>query len=179
MFEQDGLLCPHILKVFTSCDVEQILEKYLLKRWSEEATIKISENLLSPEACFGVPATNKLRYNALCRKMSGLADACFAPDKYKIASQGIDMVWEDVKAAESAASMKVDKCQEQSTVNTVIVKNPPANAPAGRLKNKVERKKSIVPPCSYCHEDSCWHFLAPLLKIELILLLAITLEMIW
>jgi hypothetical protein len=172
----------------------------LLKRWSEEATIKISENLLSPEACFGVPATNKLRYNALCKKMSGLADACFAPDKYKIASQGIDKVWEDVKAAKSAASMKVDECQEQSTVNTVIVKNPPANAPAGRPKNKVERKKSIVqqvkekaikkskstkkkgskkpPPCSYCHEDSCWHFLAPLLKIELILLLAITLEMV-
>jgi len=111
MFEQDGLLCPHIMKVFTSCDVEQILEKYLLRRWSEEATIKISENLLSPEACFGVPTTNKLKYNALCRKMSGLAaDACFAPNKYKIASQGIDKVWEDVKAAGSVASMEVDEC---------------------------------------------------------------------
>ena len=120
MFEQDGLLCPHILKVFTSYDVEQIPEKYLLRRWSEEATIKISENLLSPEACFGVPATNKLIYNALCRKMSGLAaDACFAPDKYKIASQGIDEVWEDVKAVGSVASMEVDECQEQRTVNTV------------------------------------------------------------
>ena len=54
MFEQDGLLCPHILKVFTSYDVEQIPEKYLLRKWSEEATIKISENLLSPKACFGV-----------------------------------------------------------------------------------------------------------------------------
>jgi len=94
MFEQDGLLCPHILKVFTSCDVEQIPVKYLLKRWSEEETIKISENLLSPEACFGVPATNKLRYNALCRKISGLAaDACFAPNKYKIASQRDRQGW--------------------------------------------------------------------------------------
>jgi hypothetical protein len=45
MFEKDGLLCLHILKVFTSYDVEQIPEKYLLRRWSEEATIKISENL--------------------------------------------------------------------------------------------------------------------------------------
>ena len=43
--------------------------------------------------------------------MSGLAaDACFAPDKYKIASQGIDKVWEDVKGARSAASMVVDEC---------------------------------------------------------------------
>ena len=168
-------MSPHS-KVFTNCDVEQIPKKYLLRRWSEKATIKISENLLSPEACFGVPATNKLRYNALCKKMSGLAvDACFAPDKYKIASQGIDKVWEDVKAAESVASMEVDECQEQRTVNTTKVNNPPANDPKGRPKDKVERKKSIVqqvrekaikkskskkkkgskkpPPCSYCHED--------------------------
>jgi hypothetical protein len=27
--------------------------------------------------------------------------------------------------------------------------------------------------------SGCWHFLAPLLKIELILLLAMTLEMVW
>ena len=108
--------------------------------------------------------------------MSGLAaDACFAPDKYKIASQGIDKVWEDVKAAGSVASMEVDECQEQRTVNTTMVNNLPANDPKGRTKDKVERKKSIVqqvrekaikkskskkkkgskkpPPCSYCHED--------------------------
>ena len=137
-------MSPHS-KVFTNCDVEQIPKKYLLRRWSEKATIKISENLLSPEACFGVPTTNKLRYNALCRKMSGLAaDACFAPDKYKIASQGIDKVWEDVKATRSAASMEVDECQEQRMVNTTMVNNPPANDTPGRPKDEVERKKSIV-----------------------------------
>ena len=148
----------------------------MLRRWSEEATIKISENLLSPKTCFGVPATNKLRYNALCRKISGLvADACFAPNKYKIASQGIDKVWEDVKATRSAASMEVDECQEQRMVNTTMVNNPPTNDPKGRPKDEVERKKSIVqqvrekaikkskskkkkgskkpPPCSYCNED--------------------------
>jgi len=108
--------------------------------------------------------------------MSGLAaDACFAPDKYKIASQGIDKVWEDVKADGSEASMEVDECQEQRTINTTMVNNPPTNDTPGRPKDKVERKKSIVqqvrekaikkskskkkkgskksPPCSYCHED--------------------------
>ena len=107
--------------------------------------------------------------------MSGLAaDACFAPDKYKIALQGIDKVWEDVKADGSEASMEVDECQEQRTINTTMVNNPPINDSKGRPKDKVERKKSIVqqvrekaikkskskkkeskkpPPCSYCHED--------------------------
>jgi hypothetical protein len=71
--------------------------------------------------------------------------------------------------------MEVDECQEQSTINTAMVKNPPANVPAGRPNNKVQRKKSIMqqvrkkaikkskstkkkaskkpPPRSYCHED--------------------------
>jgi len=77
--------------------------------------------------------------------MSGLAAyACFAPDKYKIALQGIDKVWEDVKADGSEASMEVDECQEQRTINTTMVNNPPINDSKGRPKDKVERKKSIV-----------------------------------
>jgi hypothetical protein len=65
----------------------------------------------------------------------------FAPDKYKIASQGIDKVWEDVKTVRSTASMEVD---EQRTINTTMVNNPPAKDRQGRPKNKVERKKNIV-----------------------------------
>jgi hypothetical protein len=68
----------------------------------------------------------------------------FAPDKYKIASQGIDKVWEDVKTVRSTASMEVDESQEQRTINTTMVNNPPAKDRQGRPKNKVERKKNIV-----------------------------------
>ena len=62
-------LCPHILKVFTNRDIQEIPEKYLVVRWSKEATTKIPEHLSGPEPSFGVPCTNKPRYNALCRKM--------------------------------------------------------------------------------------------------------------
>lgn len=44
MYDRDGLLCPHILKVFTNRDIEKIPEKYLLRRWSKEAIIKISKH---------------------------------------------------------------------------------------------------------------------------------------
>jgi hypothetical protein len=45
MFDRDGLLCPHILKVFTNRDVDAIPERYLLQRWSKEATTKVPERL--------------------------------------------------------------------------------------------------------------------------------------
>jgi hypothetical protein len=91
MFARDGLLCPHILKVFTNRDVQEIPDKYLHRRWSKEATTKIPEHLSGPEPSFGVPGTNKLKYNALCRKMTGLAaEACSGPEKYTVASSGID-----------------------------------------------------------------------------------------
>ena len=73
MFDQDGILCPHILKVFTTLDVQHIPQKYLLHRWSEEATLKVPQHLSGPESVFGVPMTNKLRYNAMWRKMTQLA----------------------------------------------------------------------------------------------------------
>ena len=80
MVDQDGLLCPHILKVFTTLDVQHIPQKYLLHRWSKEAMLKVPQHLSGPEPVFGVPVTNKLRYNAMCRKMTQLAaDACVEP----------------------------------------------------------------------------------------------------
>jgi hypothetical protein len=62
MFDHDGLLCPHILKVFTNRDGDTIPKKYLLQTWSKEATISIPKRLSGPEPVFGVPTTN----NALC-----------------------------------------------------------------------------------------------------------------
>ncbi|XP_021321357.1 protein FAR1-RELATED SEQUENCE 9-like [Sorghum bicolor] len=121
MFDQDGLLCPHILKVFTTFDVQHVPQKYLLHRWSEEATLKVPQHLSGPEPVFGVPETNKLRYNALCRKMIQLAaDACVGPEEY-------------MGAKEVERGVKQTK-----------FKNPPAKDPQGRPRDKVDRKKTIV-----------------------------------
>uniref|UniRef100_K3ZL59 Protein FAR1-RELATED SEQUENCE n=1 Tax=Setaria italica TaxID=4555 RepID=K3ZL59_SETIT len=168
MFDRDGLLCPHILKVFTNRDVEKIPEKYLLRRWSNKVTIRIPERLLGAESAFGVPTTNKLRYNALCRKMTSLAaEACSSPKKYTVASARIDQL---VEAASKASNVATG---QQSQTPAVMVKNPPRTNRKGRPKEKVERLKSIVvqakekamkkkrkgkkpqkiPPCLYCIED--------------------------
>jgi hypothetical protein len=105
------LLCPHILKVLTNRDVDAIPERYLLQRWPKEATTKVPESLSGPEPTFGVPTTNKFRYNVLCRKMTSLtAEACLDPEKYTIVSAGIAKLFEIVRAARdsSANQLKVE-----------------------------------------------------------------------
>ncbi|RCV37954.1 hypothetical protein SETIT_8G103900v2 [Setaria italica] len=179
MFDHDGLLCPHILKVFTNRDVEKIPEKYLLRRWSKEVTIMIPERL-STEPAFGVPTTSKLRYNALCRKMTSLAaEACLGPEKYIVASARIDTLVQAVRIARGSQEMQQDEASnvatgQQSKTPVVMVKNPTRTKSKGRPKEKVERFKLVVaqakekamkkkakgkktaqkiPPCSYCFED--------------------------
>jgi hypothetical protein len=160
MFDQDGLLCPHILKIFTILDVQEIPQKYLLHRWSEEATLKVPQHLAGPEPVFGVPATNKLRYNALCRKMTQLAaDACVGPEEYKVGSEGIDQLREKVRATTKALiSWRNDQTnavgnedeaervsgKKKRGVNRTVYKNLPATDPKGRPKDKVDRFKTIV-----------------------------------
>jgi hypothetical protein len=105
MFDCDGLICPHILKVFTNMDVDAIPKRYLLQRWSKEVTTEVPERLSGPEPTFGVPTTNKLRYNALCRKMTSLAvEACLGPEKYTIVSAGIDKLFETIWAARDSST---------------------------------------------------------------------------
>lgn len=73
----DGLLCAHILKVMAQLNLQQI-------------PTKIPEHHSGQGPSFGVPPTNKLRFNSLCRKMTNLAyDACFNEETYKIVSDAI------------------------------------------------------------------------------------------
>jgi hypothetical protein len=109
--------------------------------------------LSGPEPVFGVPATNKLRYNALCRKMTQLAaDACVGPEEYMVGSQGIDHLREKVKETTKALISRqndppnvVEGAKEvERGVKQTKFKNPPAKDPQGRPRNKVDRKKTIV-----------------------------------
>jgi hypothetical protein len=152
MFDHDGLLCPHILKVFINRDIDAIPERYLLQRWSKEATTKVPERLSGPELAIGVPTTNKLRHNGLCQKMTSLAaEACLGLEKYTIVSAGIDQLFDTIRAARDSLTNQHDEVRVGVAVNVVAnqkpiakVKNPPRTNNKGRPKEKVDRFKSIV-----------------------------------
>ena len=94
-FHMNEILCHHILKVMVHTNVQVIPEKYLLYRWSEEATVRPARsNVFSSD----VPETNTLRYNELCIRMCTLAsDACFVGETFQIVAGGVDelsnLVW--------------------------------------------------------------------------------------
>jgi hypothetical protein len=72
IFEMWVLLCPHILRLMVHLNVQQIPAQYLIKRWSATATTPAPDPGANSFR-FGVPPTNTLKYNTLCRKMNDLA----------------------------------------------------------------------------------------------------------
>ncbi|KAM0893924.1 hypothetical protein ACQ4PT_024824 [Festuca glaucescens] len=89
-FEMCGLLCPHIIRVMVHLNVQEIPSRYLLHCWSAAATTTPPDPGANTIR-FGVPTTNTLKYNTLCRKMNNLAsDACYAEDTYAIVSSMVD-----------------------------------------------------------------------------------------
>ncbi|KAK1603349.1 hypothetical protein QYE76_018028 [Lolium multiflorum] len=89
-FEMCGLLCAHIIRVMVHLNVQEIPARYLLHRWSTAATTTPPDPGANTIR-FGVPTTNTLKYNALCRKMNNLpSDACYAEDTYAIVPSMVD-----------------------------------------------------------------------------------------
>jgi hypothetical protein len=85
-----GLICPHVIRVVIHLNVQQIPERYILHRWSAAATTPVPDPGAN-RIRFGVPGTNTLKYNLLCRKMNDLAsEACTGDETYKVVSAMIE-----------------------------------------------------------------------------------------
>jgi hypothetical protein len=81
-------------------NIQEIPDRYLLKRWSATATIDAPvPDAYNRTTNFGIPRTNTLRYNRLCQKMNQLAsNACFSPETYELVSAVVDSLNADVDA---------------------------------------------------------------------------------
>ena len=121
----------------------------MVKRSNAES----ASTFVRPEPVFGVPVTNKLRYNAMCRKMTQLAaDACVGPEEYMVGSEGIDQLREKVKATTRALISRQNdpphavgsEKKVEGGVNRTKFKNPLIKDPKVRPKDKVDRLKTIL-----------------------------------
>ncbi|KAM0930404.1 hypothetical protein ACQ4PT_001098 [Festuca glaucescens] len=94
MFDMCGLICPHIIRVMVHLNIQLIPNRYMLERWSDAATKGAPvPGANSRPHMFGIPETNTLRYNRLCRKMNHLAsDPCFSDETYELVSAAIDNI---------------------------------------------------------------------------------------
>jgi hypothetical protein len=187
-FHMNGVLCHHILKVMIHTNVQEIPDTYLIHRWSEEATIcQGGTKSLVPNGSI-VPETNTLRYNALCRKMAGLASrACFGPETYKLVDGWVDEADRMVEKLRLAGSVPESEAPEEVVEVTKNLMNPPKSAKKGRPKDKEKRKKPLLEhlqdqakkkatkkqpnkknkyACSYCRDESHIKRHCPVLQLE-------------
>ena len=164
-FEMCGLLCAHIIRVMVHLNVQEIPARYLLHRWSAAATTTPPDPGANTIR-FGVPTTNTLKYNALCRKMNNLAsDACYAEDTYAIVSSmvdeaskivtnmrrarnGMQQQQEDIQPEQHEAGHQGNEAQQKAAVDEAQgsgnLRNPPRNKPKGRPKETEKRHKPLI-----------------------------------
>ena len=169
-FEMCGLVCPHIIRVMVHLNVQQIPERYMLHRWSAASTTPAPDPGTNSSR-FGVPPTNTLKYNALCRKMNDLAsDACFADDTYEVVSSMIgeaakivatmkrarNEATQDVEGSEAEEGdqdqnngpqqqgVEQDDGDQNVAPDSSNLRNPARVKPKGRPKLKEQRRKPLV-----------------------------------
>ena len=142
-FNGNGILCHRILKAMVHTNVQEIPERYLLHRWSEEATILESRK---PFTGFSiVPDTNTLRYNALCRMLNTLAaEACFGSGTYKIVEGGAAHLTSLVRAHRLTGGVTEDEVAEEQAEPQNNMQNPPWSAKKGHPADKEKRRKRAV-----------------------------------
>ncbi|KAE8807523.1 Protein FAR1-RELATED SEQUENCE 3 [Hordeum vulgare] len=165
MFEMCGLICPHIIRVMVHLNVQTIPTTYMLERWSKRTTdVAPDPGDGHSDMHFGVPTTNRLKFNSLCRKFGKLAsDACFSDEAYNFVSglinQGIVGVAamkararDGVPPAGEAQGHEADQQVHASTgpvtgqqePTPVGLRNPPKSAKKGRPKEKEKRRKPLI-----------------------------------
>ncbi|PIN15687.1 hypothetical protein CDL12_11669 [Handroanthus impetiginosus] len=128
MFEYSGVLCRHILTVFTVTNVLTVPSHYILKRWTRNARAGLSD-----EEDTGVRSMEALtvRFNNLCREALKFAEeGAIATETYGAA---IDVLRE---GARKIALVK----------KTVAKVKPPTSQGSGSFQDIGSRKSSVPPP---------------------------------
>ncbi|XVE79713.1 hypothetical protein DITRI_Ditri14bG0079400 [Diplodiscus trichospermus] len=88
MFEYSGILCRHVLTVFTVTNILTLPSHYILKRWTRNAKSRVGTDEhggeLHGQECL------KARYNSLCREAIKYAeDGAIATETYNVAMNSL------------------------------------------------------------------------------------------
>lgn len=95
MFEYSGIICRHILTVFTVTNVLTLPSHYILKRWTKNAKSNIGTDEKIPDPLGFENLT--LRFNSLCREAIKLAEeGAIAVETYNAAMDALKEVGKKV-----------------------------------------------------------------------------------
>jgi hypothetical protein len=143
-YEKDGILCCHILRLFTQWDVVRIPEQYILPRWAsdfrEKELIKQKHEIL--EVHGSESTQNALRYAML---MNNLNDLC--SDISRDANKSKAFLEEVQKIHKRL--MTGDEQQTGGLLKGTVLKDPPVlKKSSSKSKKDAESKVDSVPKTS-------------------------------
>nr|XP_011457647.1 PREDICTED: protein FAR1-RELATED SEQUENCE 9-like [Fragaria vesca subsp. vesca] len=166
MYESNGWLCRHALRVLNVKNVTQIPAQYILKRWTKDTKKGVEEN--NVELQVKEKSTVTLRRNSLMRKAYGIIS------KGAETTSGSDIVLQKLKEAQDLIKKNMQKLSiggdvnerinEGSGVNTsnaggnkneTLFDEPPILNPVGvwlkgmtnkRMKATIEKKQNKIAP---------------------------------
>lgn len=88
MFEYSGILCRHVLTVFTVTNVLTLPSHYILKRWTRNAKVGVGSYDQGPE--LETPKSVTSRYNTICREAIKYAEeGAITAETYDVAMGAI------------------------------------------------------------------------------------------
>lgn len=100
MFEHLGILCRHVLKVFTISAVSTLPSNYLLERWTRNAKNRV----VLDEQGIAMQANRResvnLRYNNLCKQaIRCVEEGAASGESYDVALHALRAAWEKIVAS--------------------------------------------------------------------------------
>jgi hypothetical protein len=130
-FEKDGLLCCHILRLFTQWDVVKIPDQYIMRRWTtefrEQELMKHKQESL--EVHGSAALKNALWFATLMNNLNGVcADISRDADKSKEFIEEVHKLHKRLMSDSVRASHK--------DINRILLKDPPVIKKASTKKNK-------------------------------------------
>ena len=133
--DRDGILCCHILKMFTHLGVDEIPERYILKRWTQAAVSGSAPPATAPQTDVMPPESQKqLRHANLNMSFSKVVNLASASDTATaILNRHIRVAATEISHLnKSRKKNKTTSAGPSNSAPTVIPRDPAKSIPKGR-----------------------------------------------
>ena len=160
--ERDGILCCHILKMFTYLGVDCIPERYILKRWTQGAVSGAGQPATAPQADVMPPESQKqLRHANLNTNFSKVARIASSSDPATaILNRHIRAAATEIAHLNKSMKRKAPSAgpSNSAPAEPMVARNPPKSIPKGRPQvhrtvSALELHPKKKTRCSLCKSE--------------------------
>ncbi|XP_074585556.1 protein FAR1-RELATED SEQUENCE 5-like [Curcuma longa] len=160
-FEFDGIPCRHMLAYFRINQVFHLSDKYILKRWTQDAKVGVIYDLEAPNYSDDPERYLMLRHSKLSYKASLLIDdASLTDEGTNFLDEQFDCIYKKIQAINISKKGNDGSQRNKSTQGTPVIIDPSLVRTKGcgkRLKSAKEQSTSKSRLCHGCGHRGVSH----------------------